>query len=160
MSLNFLCNLRVLCVLKRFLQWIHKMVLQKSPPSGGDKHSPADGCSWGVFRIWLLVTDSNNRNSAGSCKSNCKKLNLHCDHKGKIENIQISIDIPFACGCSFGLQLAGQIQFANPNNWPKSNWRCCHDDLAGQTHPNSNGYHPNLYCTSSAGLAHAHAFPA
>ncbi len=27
-----------------------KMVLA-SPPSGGDKHSPADGCGWGVFVV-------------------------------------------------------------------------------------------------------------
>jgi hypothetical protein len=24
------------------------------PPSGGDKHSPSDGCGWGVFVTYLM----------------------------------------------------------------------------------------------------------
>jgi len=48
-------------------------------------------------------------------------LNFRCDHKGNIENIQISIGIAFACGYSFSLQLSGQIWFANPDNRPESN---------------------------------------
>lgn len=27
----------------------------KSPPSGGDKHTPADGCGWGVFVVGLVI---------------------------------------------------------------------------------------------------------
>jgi hypothetical protein len=49
------------------------------------------------------------------------EINIHRDHKGKIENIQTSIDIPFAYGNSFSLQPANQVQFSNPNNQPKSN---------------------------------------
>jgi len=32
-------------------------VIDVSPPSGGDKHSPADGCGRGVFVIRLVCVD-------------------------------------------------------------------------------------------------------
>jgi hypothetical protein len=60
----------------------------------------------GVFCLWLTEANTNCRNSAGTYKVNCAKLNIHRDHKGKIENIQTSIDIPFTCDCSFSLQPA------------------------------------------------------
>ena len=30
------------------------VAMSGSPRSGGDKHSPADGCGWGVFVTYLM----------------------------------------------------------------------------------------------------------
>ena len=42
--------------------------------------------------------------------------NKHYNHKGKIENISTSNDIPFAFGSSFSLQPSKRIWFANSNS--------------------------------------------
>jgi hypothetical protein len=98
----------------------------------------------------MIVTDS---------KVVIQQARMSRVHKGKIENIQTPIDIHFACGCSFSLQPAGQVQSANPINQPKLSWLRCYDDLAGSL-PDSNGDCPNVYCTGSDRLANIHAFPA
>ena len=82
------------------------------------------------------------------------------DHKGKIENTQISIDIPFACYHSFGVQPAEQGWLANPNRRPKPGRHYCCDDHANLPHADQNNRH-HLIIHHDVGdcLADSHAHP-
>ena len=121
------------------------------PPTGGGQNSPGDGCGWRMFCILLKGTNTTCCNLAGSHRSSSAGSNY--DHKGKIENIQTSIDGRFTCGRSFSLQPAGRNWFGNSNINPRPSWLAAYDDIAGQSHPEPDGYrHCNRTYSSDSSL--------